>query len=121
MSMFTVTGEVRSVFYQPGPVDPETGKLKPGTNKVQVLGDIPVNGGGSKEDLITLTIPDGIDFEPLKKRLVRFPLGFFAPSKGTIVYFIPKGSSVEILDGRDVNKPQVSIPSALVNSPLSKS
>lgn len=118
MSMFTVTGEVRSVFYQPGPVDPETGKLKPGSNKVQVLGDIPVNGGGSKEDLITLTIPDGMDFEPLKKHLVRFPLGFFSPAKGSIVYFIPKGSNVEILDAI---KPQLSTPSSLVSSPLSKS
>jgi hypothetical protein len=83
-----------------------------------VLGDIPVNGGGSKEDLITLTIPDGIDFEPLKKRFVRFPLGFFAPSKGTIVYFIPKGSNVEILDA---TKPQLSTPVSVVNSPLAKS
>lgn len=121
MSMFTVTGEVRSVFYQPGPVDPETGKLKPGTNKVQVLGEIPVNGGGSKEDLITLSIPDGINFEPLKKRFVRFPLGFFSPAKGSILYFIPKGSNVEILDDKDDNKRQVSVPTSLINSPLVKS
>lgn len=118
MSMFTVTGEVRNVFYQPGQLDKETGVLKPGSNKVQVLGEMPVNGGGSKEDLVTLTIPEGMDFEILKKRLVRFPLGFFSPAKGTIAYFIPKGSTVEILDG---NKPQLSTPSSLVNSPLAKS
>lgn len=98
MSMFTITGEVRNVFYQPGQVDKETGVLKQGSYKVQILGEMPVNGGGSKEDLITLTIPEGINFEPLKKRLVRFPLGFFSPAKGSIVYFIPKGSNVEILD-----------------------
>lgn len=102
MSMFSVTGEVRNVFFQPGPVDAETGKNKPGTNKVQVLGELPVNGGGSREDLITLTIPEGLDFEPLKKRTVRFPLGFFSPAKGTIVYFIPKGSKIEILDANVV-------------------
>jgi hypothetical protein len=119
MSMFTVTGEVRNVFYQPGQLDKETGTLKPGSNKVQVLGEMPVNGGGSKEDLITLTIPEGMDFEPLKKRLVRFPLGFFSPAKGAITYFIPKGSKVEILDAV---KSQVSVPAAvLANSPFNKS
>ena len=94
MSMFTVTGEVRNVFYQPGSVNQETGKNNPGSDKVQILGEVPVNGGGSKLDLITLTIPDGIDFKPLMKRMVSVPLGFFSPSKGSIVYFIPKGSQV---------------------------
>lgn len=98
MSMFTVTGEVRNVFYQPGQKDKETGETKEGSNKVQILGDMPVNGGGSREDLITLSIPEGIDFQPLLKRTVRFPLGFFAPAKGTIVYFIPKGSKIELTE-----------------------
>lgn len=118
MSMFSITGEVRNVFFQPGQVDKETGTVKPGSHKVQVLGEMPVNGGGFKEDMITLTIPEGMDFEPLKKRIVRFPLGFFSPAKGSITYFIPKGSKVEILDPV---KPQVSVPAALVNSPFNKS
>ena len=113
MSMFSVTGEVRNVFYQPGPVDPETGKSKAGSNKVQILGEVPVSDGGSREDLITLTIPEGIDFEPFKKRFVRFPLGFFAPAKGTIVYFIPKGSKIELLPVGAVATPQ---PSPLANT-----
>ena len=98
MSMFTVTGEVRNVFYQQGQPDKETGELKEGSHKVQVLGEMPVNGGGSREDLITLTIPEGLDFKPFLKRTVRFPLGFFAPAKGTIVYFIPKGSKIELTE-----------------------
>lgn len=119
MSMFTVTGEVRNVYFQPGSVDPETGKSKPGSNKVQILGDIPVSDGGSREDLITLTIPEGIDFEPFKKRFVRFPLGFFAPGKGTIVYFIPKGSKIELLPTSGVATPQpLSVANTGVKSPL---
>lgn len=98
MSMFTVTGEVRNVFYQQGQPDKETGELKEGSHKVQVLGEMPVNGGGSREDLITLTIPEGLDFKPYLKRTVRFPLGFFAPAKGTIVYFIPRGSKIDLID-----------------------
>jgi hypothetical protein len=27
---------------------------------------------------------------------IRLPLGFFAPQKGTIIYFVPKGSLPEI-------------------------
>lgn len=94
-SMFSVTGEVRNVFFQPGPVDPETRQNKPGSWKVQLLGEMPVTGGGSREDLITLTVPVGMDFEPYRKRTIRLPLGFFAPSKGSIIYFIPKGSEIE--------------------------
>lgn len=94
MSMFTVTGEVRNVFYQPGATDKETGEIKPGSDKVQILGTLPVQGGGEKEDIITLTIPEGLDFKPYLKRTVSVPLGFFSPAKGSIVYFIPKGSQI---------------------------
>ena len=101
-SMFSVIGEVRNVFFQPGPVDQATGTSKPGSLKVQVLGEMPVQGGGSREDLITLTVPDGLDFNPLLKHTVRFPLGFFSPAKGSIIYFIPKGSEVEIIDSEGI-------------------
>lgn len=94
MSMFTITGQVIRTFYQPGPVDAETGVVKPGSDKVQILGEIPVNGGGSKFDLITLTIPEGISFKEHLKSIVSIPLGFFSPAKGSIVYFIPKGSQI---------------------------
>jgi hypothetical protein len=98
MSMFTVTGEVRNVFFQAGSIDKQTGEAKEGSHKVQLLGEMPVNGGDSRLDLVTLTIPDGIDFKPYLKRTIRLPLGFFAPAKGAIVYFIPKGATVECLD-----------------------
>lgn len=98
MSMFTVTGEVRNVYHQPGATDKETGEIKPGSDKVQILGDVPVQGGGSKLDLITLTIPEGMDFKPFLKRTVSVPLGFFSPAKGSIVCFIPKGSTVNLVE-----------------------
>lgn len=94
MSMFQVTGQVMNVFYQPGRADPETGEYGKGKEKVQIMGDIPVSDGGSKFDLITLSIPEGLNFEPYIKKSVSVPLGFFAPAKGSIVYFIPKGSEI---------------------------
>lgn len=98
MSMFTVSGEVRNVYHQPGTIDKATGEVKPGSDKVQILGTMPVSGGGEKEDIITLTIPEGLDFKPYLKQSVTVPLGFFSPSKGQIIYFIPKGSTV-VLNG----------------------
>lgn len=115
MSMFTVTGEVQNIYFQPGAVDPETNKNRAGSWKVQIMGDMPVNGGGSKFDLITLTIPEGMDFEPHRKSVVKLPLGFFAPAKGNITYFIPKGSEIECLTPKPI-APAVSNP--LVKSPL---
>lgn len=94
MSMFEVTGQVMKSYHQPGSVDPETGELTKGKDKVQILGEIPVSDGSTKYDLITLSVPEGVDFKPLMKKVVRVPLGFFAPSKNNIIYFIPKGSNV---------------------------
>lgn len=94
MSMFLVTGEVRNVFKQPGSVDKTTGEHRPDSNKVQILGELPVMGGGTREDIITLTIPDGLDFSPYLKQRISVPIGFLSPAKGSIVYFIPKGSQI---------------------------
>jgi hypothetical protein len=111
--MFTVTGEVRNVFYQPGATDKQTGEVKPGSDKVQILGTLPVQGGGEKEDIITLTIPEGLDFKPYLKRTVSVPLGFFSPAKGSIVYFIPKGSQI-------ATEGDSHTPNAGVKSPLDR-
>ena len=64
--------------------------------------------------MITLTIPDGLDFTPHMKQRVSVPIGFLSPAKGSIVYFIPKGS--EIISKRSDAMPEDhSVPSHLVN------
>jgi hypothetical protein len=98
ISMFTVTGEVRKTFIQEGQADKETGVVSKSSIKVQILGEMPVQGGDSKEDMITLTIEDQKTYADLKGKRVRVPLGFFSPQKGNIVYFIPKGSKPEIVN-----------------------
>lgn len=98
MSMFQITGQVINCFFQPGNLDKTTGELKEGKNKVQILGNIPVSDGGSKMDLVTLTVPDGIDFKAHLQKRISVPLGFFAPAKGSILYFIPKGAKITPLN-----------------------
>lgn len=97
LSMFTVTGQVLKTYIQPGGVDKETGELSPPTAKVQIMGEMPVKGGDSRFDMITLTVEDKTAYDSLKGKRVRLPLGFFAPSKGSIVYYIPKGATPEIV------------------------
>lgn len=99
ISMFTVTGQVLKTFVQPGSVDKATGEAGEPSIKVQVMGEMPVQGGDSRLDLITLTVPDKGAYDSLQGKRVRIPLGFFAPQKGTIVYFIPKGAKPEIIAG----------------------
>lgn len=97
LSMFTVTGQVLKTFIQPGQIDKETGETSKPSVKVQIMGEMPVVGGESRLDLITLTVENQKTYEDLKGKRIRVPLGFFAPAKGSIVYFIPKGSNPEIV------------------------
>ncbi len=97
MSMFTVTGQVVNTFEAPARAanpanQQEAQDAKP---KVQILGEMPVPGGQTRVELVTLTCEDQSVYEALRGRTVRIPLGIFAPAKGQIIYFIPKGSVPE--------------------------
>lgn len=96
-SMFTVTGQVLRTFVKAGHVDKETGEESKSTLKVQLLGEMPVQGGDTRFEMIDLTIENDDDYKLLSGKRVRVPLGFFAPQKGNIIYFIPKGSKPELL------------------------
>lgn len=96
-SMFTVTGKVLKTFIQPGQLDKETGEMGKSSIKVQLMGEMPVQGGDSRLDLINLTIEDQKTYNELSGKMIRLPLGFFAPQKGNIVYFVPKGSVPELV------------------------
>jgi hypothetical protein len=97
LSMFTVTGQVMKTFYQQGKTDKETGEIDEGSHKVQLLGEMPVKGGQTRLDLITLSIENAKTYTDLQGKKIRIPLGFFAPSKGQIIYYIPKGAVPEVL------------------------
>ena len=97
MSMFTVTGQVINTYEQPGQVDKSTGEVGRKTPKVQILGDMPVQGGDIRRELITLSIEDEKAYQSLVGKSIRVALGFFAPNKGSIVMFIPKGSKPEVI------------------------
>lgn len=60
--------------------------------KVQLLGEMPVPGDQKRMELVTLTCEDQTEYEAFKGQTVTVPLGIFAPARGQIIYFIPKGA-----------------------------
>jgi len=97
MSMFTVMGKVVHVFDQPGRVDKETGEKSPDSVRLQMMGQMPVPNGETRLDLITVKVEEKETYEKLKGKDIRLPVGAFAPSKGQIIYFVPKGSAPELV------------------------
>lgn len=92
MSMFQVTGQVVHVFDAPATVNKDTGEVtRESRPKVQMIGDIPLPNGQLRYDIVTLTVEDKAEWADLQGHRVAVPLGMFSPSKGNILYFIPKG------------------------------
>jgi len=89
--MFSITGELRKV-YSEQQLNRETGELST-KHRIQILGEIPLrDSDGTKEDMVTLTIDNPADYRDLVKETITVPFGFFAPAKGNVVTFVPKGS-----------------------------
>lgn len=90
MSMFTISGILVNVFQNPTKTD-DDGKRIEGAHKIQILGDIPLPEGGVRKDLVNLTAHDVSKYKGAEGTEISVPVGAFAPSKGNIVYYIPKG------------------------------
>ena len=94
--MFSITGQLLKA-YPETKVDQETGEESV-KYRIQLLGDIPLrDGSGTRYDMVTLT---GESMRPYAEHVgkrISVPFGFFAPSKGQVVTFVPKGSTPQIL------------------------
>ncbi len=98
MSMFTITGQVMTALTQPARVDKQTGETTPKKDKVQIFGEMPTESGETRFDLVTLTCDDRSVFDALKGKTVSIPMGVFAPAKGQVIYFIPKGAKPVVVE-----------------------
>lgn len=90
-SMFTLTGQIVNVFQAPKGVSRKTGEEYGGQDKVQIMGEIPLENGQSRMDLVTLTTDQGEQLKKYEGRQITVPVSFYAPSRGVVSYFIPKG------------------------------
>tara|TARA_R100000365_G_C2743762_1_gene72515 strand:- start:869 stop:1171 length:303 start_codon:yes stop_codon:yes gene_type:complete len=89
--MLQMTGRVVNTFTQDGGEDKD-GKKYDARHKVQLLGMFDLPNGDVKHDLVDLKVDDLKDWESYKDRNVIVDVGVYAPSKGTVIYFIKKGS-----------------------------
>jgi hypothetical protein len=97
LPMFSITGELRKV-YSEKQVDKETGEEKT-KHRIQILGEIPLrdDSGDTREDMVTLTVDNPIEYRDLVKQNITVPFGFFSPQKGSVVTFVPKGSKPQMV------------------------
>lgn len=95
-AMFTLCGQVVNSFVQPGGTSKKTGEAFDPRDKVQILGHIPLQGGGSKLDLVTLNVEDARLFQAAQGKTVRVPVGVYAIGKA-VGYFIPQGAKPQLV------------------------
>jgi len=116
MSMFNISGTVLHTFDQPKRVDSKTGEvLSDEKPKVQILGEMPLPNGQTRMEMVTLTCEDVKPYESVKGQKISVALGIFAPAKGQVVYFIPKGSLPSVEGSKSSVSP---LPSSGVKGPL---
>ena len=95
--MFSIIGELRNVFEQER-TDRDTGEVQT-KHRIQILGDIPVPGdrGETRLELVTLNVEEPSIYRGLLGKQIRVPFGFFAPSKGQVITFVPKGAKPQVV------------------------
>lgn len=93
--MLQMTGKVVNTFTQEGGQDKD-GKDYDARHKVQLLGEFDLPNGDVKHDLVDLKVDSLNDWTPHKGKDVTIDIGVYAPSKGTVIYFIKKGSKPQV-------------------------
>lgn len=89
--MFTARGTVVGL-YKNRRVDQSTGEQVE-KDKVQLYGALPMpDEDGTRVGLIDLTVPDSRPYQALKDKEIEVQIGFFAPAKGTVITYVPKGA-----------------------------
>lgn len=91
MSMVTMTGRLVNTFKANDGKDPETGAIREGKDKIQVMGAMPMESGEARMQLIDLTCNELPLFKPLQGKNISFPVSATAMG-GNLYWFIPKGS-----------------------------
>ena len=93
--MLQLSGKVVNTFTQEGGQDKD-GKDYDARHKVQLLGEFDLPNGDVKHDLVDLKVDNLSDWTPHKGKDVTIDIGVYAPSKGTVIYFIKKGSKPQV-------------------------
>lgn len=93
--MFTLTGQVVHVFVAPKGISKKTGEEFGGGDKLQVMGEIPVDGGQHRLEMVTLSTDQGDLFRGCIGETVTLPVAFWA-RQSTVGYYIPRGTPLNL-------------------------
>jgi len=94
--MLQITGKVINLFTVEGGKDKD-GNDYDERHKVQLLGNVAMPNGDTKMDLMDLTVDDLTVWANLQGKEIAIDVGAFALNKGTIVYFVRKGSKPKLM------------------------
>ncbi|WP_309568453.1 hypothetical protein [Achromobacter aegrifaciens] len=94
--MLLMTGQLLNVFENPKGISKD-GKEFGGQSKIQVLGEVLLQNGEVKRELVDLTCHDIGCFSPHLGASISFPVGVMSAAKNQTVFFIPKGSKPSVL------------------------
>jgi hypothetical protein len=95
--MHMIEGTVVNVFQLPAGHDKKTGEAFGGGFKVQLQGITELKNGENRVELLTLTTDAPEFFRPIVGKVVRVPVGAFAPAANQIHYFMRSGARPEIV------------------------
>jgi|TARA_B100000768_G_C11262837_1_gene369591 hypothetical protein len=94
--MFSITGQLLKAFPETQ-VNRDTGE-EVQRFRIQLLGNIPLrDGSGNRFDMVTLSVENLQPYKELEGKTICVPFGFFAPGKGNVVTFVPKGAKPQLV------------------------
>lgn len=99
--MITLCGQVANTYEQPGGTSKKTGEVFDPRDKVQILGQLPVQTGGHRLELVTLNVENAQEYAALVGQKIRVPVGVYALGK-SVGYFIPQGSKPVVLKSQQI-------------------
>jgi len=86
MSMLKLTGTLVNTFRAPLRRGAEAGEVE--KDKLQIMGDVLLNNGESRKDLVTITVPDARKYAGQEGSEISLSVGVFAPAKGQVIFFV---------------------------------
>jgi hypothetical protein len=92
-------GKIINTFKSNSGKDPETGAIREGKDKIQVMSSMPMESGENRLELIDLSCNDLAAFKPFLNKNVSFPVGVTAMG-GNAYLYVPKGSVPTELKGQ---------------------
>jgi hypothetical protein len=107
--MFKVEARLINTFKANDFTNKETAETVAGKDKIQLLGQFPVESGEARMELIDFSVDDIRLYKPLQGKLMTVPISMFS-NNNRVVYFVPKGSIPKAIQETPENSPHIKSP-----------